>query len=206
MCSSLALSILLLLRLLSLFFPPYHLLLSFSSLGFPCGSAGKESACNVGDLGSIPGLGRSSGEGKGYHSSILAWRIPWTIQSSSIQSQRVGHNWVTFAFSLFSSPPGQGFQLALRAAARALQVLLPFLLPEISHHHHVSTSFWESPFFSFPFLLGFSCRCPHQVPFFSLPNPQYLMHFLAHSRRSRNICAMNEQIFSVIPSFWLPKA
>ena len=35
-------------------------------LGFPCGSAGKESACNAGDLGSIPGLGRSSGEGKGY--------------------------------------------------------------------------------------------------------------------------------------------
>ena len=34
--------------------------------GFPCGSAGKESACNVGDLGSIPGLGRRSGEGKGY--------------------------------------------------------------------------------------------------------------------------------------------
>ena len=34
-------------------------------LGFPCGSAGKESACNVGDLGSIPGLGRSPGEGKG---------------------------------------------------------------------------------------------------------------------------------------------
>ena len=35
-------------------------------LGFPCGSAGKESACNAGDLGSIPGLGRCSGEGKGY--------------------------------------------------------------------------------------------------------------------------------------------
>ena len=34
--------------------------------GFPSGSAGKESACNVADLGSIPGLGRSSGEGKGY--------------------------------------------------------------------------------------------------------------------------------------------
>ena len=38
-------------------------------LGFPCGSAGKESACNAGDLGSIPGVGRSPGEGKG--SSIL---------------------------------------------------------------------------------------------------------------------------------------
>ena len=36
------------------------------SLGFPGGSAGKESACNVGDLGSIPGMGRSPGEGKGY--------------------------------------------------------------------------------------------------------------------------------------------
>ena len=35
-------------------------------LGFPCGSAGKESAWNAGDLGSIPGLGRSPGEGKGY--------------------------------------------------------------------------------------------------------------------------------------------
>ena len=35
-------------------------------LGFPWGSADKESACNVGDLGLIPGLGRSPGEGKGY--------------------------------------------------------------------------------------------------------------------------------------------
>ena len=34
--------------------------------GLPCDSAGKESAYNAGDLGSIPGLGRSSGEGKGY--------------------------------------------------------------------------------------------------------------------------------------------
>ena len=36
------------------------------TFGFPCGSAGKESACSVGDLGSIPGLGRFPGEGKGY--------------------------------------------------------------------------------------------------------------------------------------------
>ena len=35
-------------------------------LGFPCGSVGKESACNAGDLGLIPHLGRSPGEGKGY--------------------------------------------------------------------------------------------------------------------------------------------
>ena len=37
-----------------------------SKVGFPCGSAGKESTCSVGNLGLIPGLGRSPGEGKGY--------------------------------------------------------------------------------------------------------------------------------------------
>ena len=88
-------------------------------LGFPDSSVGKEFACNAGDPGSIPGSGRSAGEGTGYplqcswasfvaqlvknlpamqetwvqslgwkdplekgkatHSSILAWRIPWTV-------------------------------------------------------------------------------------------------------------------------------
>ena len=36
------------------------------AMGFPCGSAGKESTCNAGDLGSTSGLGRSPGEGKSY--------------------------------------------------------------------------------------------------------------------------------------------
>ena len=55
--------------LLSQFFPRSPSLPVSTSLlcmGFPYGSAGKESACNAGDLGSIPGLGRSPGEGKGY--------------------------------------------------------------------------------------------------------------------------------------------
>ena len=43
-------------------------------LGFPGGSAGKESACNVGDLGSIPGLGRSPGKGKGYPTPVF-WPV-----------------------------------------------------------------------------------------------------------------------------------
>ena len=91
-------------------------------MGFPDSSVGKESACNAGDSGSIPGSGRSAGEGIGYplqyswaslvaqlvknppamwetwvwslgweeplemgkatHSSIMAWRIPWTEQLS----------------------------------------------------------------------------------------------------------------------------
>ena len=135
------------------------------TLGFPGGSDGKESACSAGDMGLIPGSGRSPGEGndnplqysclenpmdggawqaivheiaksgtwlrdfpffpfvaqlvkslpviqemwvwslgredsleKGNatHSSILAWRIPWTVQAMG--SQRVGHDWATFTF------------------------------------------------------------------------------------------------------------
>ena len=42
-------------------------------MGFPYGSAGKESACNAGDLGSIPGLGRSPGEGKGWLPTPIFW-------------------------------------------------------------------------------------------------------------------------------------
>ena len=102
----------------------------FNVWGFPHSSIGKESSCNAGDPGSIPGSGRSAGEGIGYplqyswaslvaqlvktlpamwetwvrsldwedpqgreiatHSSILAWRIQWTVQSMG--SQRVGRD------------------------------------------------------------------------------------------------------------------
>ena len=91
----------------------------FTNMGFPESSVGKESACNAGypglipgsgrsagegigyplqyswaslvallvknppamreTLGSIPGLGRSPGEGNDTHSSVLAWRMPWTV-------------------------------------------------------------------------------------------------------------------------------
>ena len=94
--------------------------------GFPDSSVGKESVCNAGNPGLIPGLGRSAGEGIDYsfqyylvslmaqlvkspparwktwvrslgredplqkgtatHSSILAWRIPWTEESGGLQS------------------------------------------------------------------------------------------------------------------------
>ena len=64
-------------------------------LGFPCGSAGKESTCNMADLGSIPLLGRYPGEGKGYtlqYSGLensMESRSPWGSK---------GHDWATFTF------------------------------------------------------------------------------------------------------------
>ena len=61
-------------------------------LGFPCGSAVKESICNTGDLVSIPGLGRSPGEGKGYplQYSGLENSIDCIVHGGG--SQRVGHD------------------------------------------------------------------------------------------------------------------
>ena len=52
---------------------------------FPGGSDGKESACNAGDLGSIPGSGRSLEKGMAIHSNILSWRIPWTEEPGRLQ-------------------------------------------------------------------------------------------------------------------------
>ena len=72
---------------------------------FPAGSARKESACNVGDLGSIPGLGRSPGEGNGY-----ALKYPGLENCTDYVVHGVTKCWTrlsdfhlhTFTFSLWS--------------------------------------------------------------------------------------------------------
>ena len=65
-------------------------------MGFPSGLGGKESACSVGDLGSVPGLGRSSGGGHGNPPPLFLPReSPWTKEPGGLQaagSQRVGSN------------------------------------------------------------------------------------------------------------------
>ena len=64
-------------------------------MGFPDGLEGKASACNSGDLGSIPGWEDPLEEEMAIHSSILAWRIPWTEEPCRLPSmglQRVGHD------------------------------------------------------------------------------------------------------------------
>ena len=69
-------------------------------LGFPGGSEVKASACNAGDLGLIPGSEDPLEKEMATHSTILAWRIPWTEEPGGLQSmgsQRVGHD---FTFTL----------------------------------------------------------------------------------------------------------
>ena len=64
--------------------------------GFSGGASGKEpNAGDMRDTGSIPGSGRSPGEGHGNPLQYFAWRIPWMEEPSrlwSIGSQRVGHD------------------------------------------------------------------------------------------------------------------
>ena len=66
--------------------------------GLPWWRNAKESTCSAGaagDVGSIPGSRRFTGEGKAIHSNIFAWRIPWTEELGRPQSmtlQRVRHD------------------------------------------------------------------------------------------------------------------
>ena len=76
--------------------------------GFPGGSAGKEFACNPGDLGLIPGLGRSPGEGNDWLPTPVFWPGEFHGQYSP-WGRRVGHNCTTFTYSprwVFKGFPG----------------------------------------------------------------------------------------------------
>ena len=66
----------------------------------------KAAVCNAGDPGSIPGLGRSSGEEMATHSSTVAWKIPCTEKLGRLQfmgSQGVGHDWATSLHSVIQA-------------------------------------------------------------------------------------------------------
>ena len=79
--------------------------------GFPCASAGKESTCNAGDLGSIPGLGRSPGEGERVPTLVSGPEnsVDYTIYR--ILQARI-LEWVAFPFSRGSSQPRDQTQVS----------------------------------------------------------------------------------------------
>ena len=80
----------------TLFLINCELIKNFFSEGFPGGSAGKESACNAGDLDSILG-GRPPREGNGYPFQYSGLE---NSMDYSTGSQRVGHDWATFTSSV----------------------------------------------------------------------------------------------------------
>ena len=63
-------------------------------LGKPRWLSGKESACNAGDAGSIPGLEDLLEKGMATHCSILAWEIPWTEEPRGVQSVGLQKSWI----------------------------------------------------------------------------------------------------------------
>ena len=63
-------------------------------MGFPCGSAGKESPCNAGDPGSIPGSGRSTGEGIGYPLQYSRASLVAQLVKSLSAMQETWETWV----------------------------------------------------------------------------------------------------------------
>ena len=62
-------------------------------MGFPGGSDGKESACNAGDLGSIPGLGRYLGEGNGYPLQFSCLENPVDRETWRATAHAIEKNW-----------------------------------------------------------------------------------------------------------------
>ena len=93
-------------------------------MGFPCGSAGKEFASNVGDLGSIPGLGRSPGEGKSfplqysglenamdYHCPVCNWKQDHAAAAAAKSLQSCP----TLCDPIDGSPPGSPIPGILQA-------------------------------------------------------------------------------------------
>ena len=69
--------------------------ISSNKWGFPGGSDSKESACNAGDLGLIPGQEDPLEKGMATHFSFLAWKIPLTDETDGLQSmgpQKVRHD------------------------------------------------------------------------------------------------------------------
>ena len=100
----------------------FHLCVSWSSL---VAQFNKESACNAGDhlqcrRPGFDSLGQEDPleEKIATHSSILAWRIPWTEEPGGLQSmrlQRDGHNWVTNTFHAFLTVPLSYFAMYRQA-------------------------------------------------------------------------------------------
>ena len=104
-------------------------------MGFHNCSACKDSACsagNRGDVGLIPGLGRSSREGNVSHSSILAWEIPWTEVPGGLQSMgspESRHNLATEHTANNSESVNSN---SIQSDSRVF-----------TYHYHLSTKFYQ---------------------------------------------------------------
>ena len=107
---------------------------------FPCGSADKESPCDVGDLGPIPGLGRSPGEGKGYPLQYSGWRI----EADTTERLSLSGNLMQFIYFSGCNNPFEGhmsdFLPLLVYNSMSLWTTTSFF--PSGHHYHPKIKHW----------------------------------------------------------------
>ena len=140
-------------------FRSYSSLCQVKRLCFPGGSDGKAPTCSAGDLSLIPGVGRSPGERNGYHSSTLAWKIPWTEEPGGLPSmglERVGHDWAT-SLILPGKSQGVGSSPLLRDP-----LFEKILISSFVWLHWALVVAWRTPVAARKLLP--SCGTPAQLP------------------------------------------
>ena len=115
-----------------------HILIG-TCLGFPHSSVGKESVCNVGDLGSIPGLRRSPAEGNGNPLQYSCLENPMDRGACPWGSQRDGHGLAT------KSPPPQLLRLSFSLVSHFL-ILLEYIIPSSFSWSQFKSTFLEIAF------------------------------------------------------------
>ena len=103
--------------------------------GFPGGSAGKEFACNAGDLGSIPALGRSPGEGKGY-----PFQYSGLENSTDCIVHGVAKSWTWLSDFHFSTPISRGEWGLACYEGDIRDICVPGILIELRRLHFIPSS------------------------------------------------------------------
>ena len=117
---------------------------------FRCGSAGKESTCSMGDLCSIPGLGRYSAEGKVY---ILQFSGLENSKDQSMGSQRVRHDSATFTTTVSNISEGKFLKWFLNDFPQSLHRVLD---PSCRQRNQLNNTLLAS----LPFLCPLLLTCP----------------------------------------------
>ena len=146
----------------------------YYNMDFPGDSDGKASACNAGDPGLIPGLGRSLENEMATHSSILAWRIPWSEEPGRLQFMGVAKSRTRlsyFTFTFFNSVQFSHSVVSDSLRPHESQHARPPCLSPIPgvHTNSCPLSWWCHPAISSS-VVPFS-SCPQSLPaseFFSM--------------------------------------
>ena len=154
-------------------------------LSFPCVSAGKESGCNAGDLGSIPGLGRSPGEGKGlYHATqAICLGVILTLPFSPHHFQSLSKPYLPFFLCILL------ITCCCHISAVLFKTDQSFTLANVFISHMIS---W---FMSYMSLFHPQCTW-HRQP--SLPGSCFFYPVLCQSLQKQSFCSKHAELLSAI--------